>query len=195
MRKTPAVLRALGLLSALLLTGAGAGHPGAHEMPANEGSLRLEVDLSKRVLQAYVDDELVGSYPVAIGQPSYPTPTGSFHVGRVVWNPSWVPPDSPWASDKEPTEPGDPDNPMGRVKMYFVFPDYYIHSTPFENSLGRAESHGCIRMLTSDAIEVAQMVMKYGGAPRDESWFDNVLSSVRTTQVDIPQPIPLSIHS
>jgi lipoprotein-anchoring transpeptidase ErfK/SrfK len=195
MRKTPVFLRALGLLSVLLLSGTGAAQPDTTELPADAAQLRLEVDISKRVLRAYLGDERVGSYPVAVGQPSHPTPKGSFRVRRVVWNPRWIPPDVPWARKKKPTDPGDPDNPMGRVKMYFVFPDYYIHSTPDEDSLGRAESHGCIRMRTSDAIELAQMVMKYGGQPREESWFQRVLDSFRTTRtVDLTRPVPLSIR-
>jgi lipoprotein-anchoring transpeptidase ErfK/SrfK len=153
------------------------------------------VSLSERVLSAYVGDDLVGSYPVAVGQPSYPTPTGTFNIGRVVWNPPWIPPASAWARDRQPSAPGSPDNPMGRVKMYFVYPDYYIHSTPDENSLGHAESHGCIRMLTADAIALAKLVMEHGGEPREESWFQQVLGDPYTTQtVDLASPVQVTIQ-
>jgi lipoprotein-anchoring transpeptidase ErfK/SrfK len=188
------LLRALCLFALLLLSGAGAAKPSAQEPDA--APLRLEVDLSERVLRAYLGGEPVDSYPVAVGQPSYPTPTGSFRVGRVVWNPRWIPPDSKWARKKKPKAPGDPDNPMGRVKMYFLIPDYYIHSTPDEDSLGRAESHGCIRMRTADAIDLAQLVMEHGGQVRDPSWFEKVLDHFRTTRkVDLTNPVPLEIHS
>jgi lipoprotein-anchoring transpeptidase ErfK/SrfK len=179
-----------------MFSGAKAAQPSAPPPVADAAPLRLEVDVSKRVLHAYKGDDLVNSYPVAVGQPSHPTPKGSFHVRRVVWNPRWIPPDVPWARKKKPRDPGDPDNPMGRVKMYFVFPDYYIHSTPDENSLGHAESHGCIRMRTEDAVDLAQLVMKHGGQPRDESWFQRVLDRFRTTHtVDLKNGIPLRIHS
>lgn len=191
MRITPISLRALGL-SLLLLAGAGTARP---EAPAPEPAvLRLTVDLSDRVLTAYVGDERVGRYRVAVGQPSHRTPTGIFHSRRVVWNPRWIPPDSKWARNKKPSAPGDPKNPMGRVKMYFRYPAYYIHSTPDNDSLGHAESHGCIRMRTSDAIALAKLVMKYGGEPRDESWYQDVLDHPgRTRTVDLSNPILVTI--
>ncbi|HEX5521743.1 MAG TPA: L,D-transpeptidase [Longimicrobiaceae bacterium] len=191
----PVFLRVLGLLVLLPLAGVGTARKPSAQEPA-AAPLSLEVDLSERVLIAYVGDEQVDTFPVAVGQPSYPTPKGSYHVGRVVWNPRWIPPDSKWAKKKKPTAPGDPNNPMGRVKMYFLYPDYYIHSTPDEDSLGKAESHGCIRMRTSDAIDLAQLVMDHGGQVRDKSWFEKVLDHFRTTRkVDLTDPVPLEIHS
>src|SRR5437868_3964648 len=81
--------------------------------------LRIDVDLSKRVLSVIENGGVTATYPVAIGRPSYPTPTGSFAVHRIIWNPSWVPPDAKWARKKTPKEPGQPGNPMGRVKIFF----------------------------------------------------------------------------
>ena len=46
---------------------------------------------------------------------------GDFSVRRVIWNPRWVPPNSKWARGKKPMGPG-PDNPMGRVKIFFKEP-------------------------------------------------------------------------
>jgi lipoprotein-anchoring transpeptidase ErfK/SrfK len=156
----------------------------------------LTVDLSSRTLSAYKDGEKVGSYSVAVGQPDYPTPTGSYRIGHIVWNPSWVPPDSRWARNKRPTGPGDPDNPMGRVKMYFRDPDLYIHGTHDVDSLGEAESHGCIRMRNGEAIELARMVMRNGGSAQQPGWFRRVLNSItRTRAVYLSNPVPVEIHS
>jgi lipoprotein-anchoring transpeptidase ErfK/SrfK len=139
--------------------------------------------------------EQVGSYPVAIGQRAHPTPTGQFRIRRLVWNPRWVPPDARWARGKQARAPGDPRNPMGRVKLFFKEPDLYIHGTHEVDSLGSAESHGCLRMRNSDVIALGRTVMQNGGAPRDPSWFRRVLNRVTSTrQVGLSDPVLVEIH-
>ena len=48
---------------------------------------RIEVNLSLRRLQLFRGAELINTYPVAIGKPSTPTPTGSYHITRKIVNP------------------------------------------------------------------------------------------------------------
>lgn len=159
-------------------------------------SLRLEVDLSERRLHLIEGGEVVESYPVAIGKPSYPTPKGTFRIRRIIWNPRWVPPDSEWAKKKIARGPGDPKNPMGRVKIFFQEPDYYIHGTREVDSLGQAESHGCIRMRNSDVIAVGKRVMAAGGKPVEAGFVQRVINRVRSTrEVRLSSPVTVEIHS
>jgi lipoprotein-anchoring transpeptidase ErfK/SrfK len=144
-------------------------------------ALQLQVDLSERQLHVLEDGEITRSYPVAVGKPSYPTPKGTFNIKRIIWNPRWVPPDSKWARDKTAKAPGEPGNPMGRVKIFFSEPDYYIHGTREVDSLGAAESHGCIRMRNSDVIALAKTVMAAGGKPVKQSFVQRVINRVRST--------------
>ncbi len=162
---------------------------------AAQDGFAITVDLSDRMLYVTRGDETVREYRVAVGQARHPTPTGSFRVNRLVWNPRWVPPDAEWAREKRAREPGDPRNPMGRVKIFFRAPDYYIHGTHQEDSLGQAESHGCIRMRNADVIELAQMVMENGGARRSPSWFQQVINRVRSTaEVGLSSPVTLRVR-
>jgi lipoprotein-anchoring transpeptidase ErfK/SrfK len=157
-------------------------------------SLRLTADLSQRKLFLEENDEVVLSFPIAIGLPQHPTPTGSFLIRKIVWNPTWVPPDEKWARRDRPRAAGDPRNPMRLVKIYFRPPDYYIHGTPYVGSLGKAASHGCLRMDPVDAAEVAQYVMEHGGQPRDENWFWRVIHARSDTRtVNLRNPIPMTI--
>ena len=169
----------------------------AREPEVPEGvpsALQLEVDLSERVLTVKNGSDVLNTYPVAIGAPDHPTPRGSFGIKRVIWNPRWVPPKAPWARKKTPKEPGDPDNPMGRAKLFFREPDYYLHGTNAEGSLGQAASHGCVRMRNADVIELAQLVMEHGGAQKPESWIRRVINRVRSTQeVRLPRAVPLRV--
>ncbi|HET7464462.1 MAG TPA: L,D-transpeptidase [Longimicrobium sp.] len=175
---------------------------GAVPAHATDGPARIEgekyylsVDLSERMLYVMRDGEQVGSYSVAVGQPNHPTPTGRFHIRHLVWNPRWVPPDARWARNKRPRDPGDPRNPMGRVKLFFHEPDLYIHGTRETDSLGEAESHGCVRMANGQVIDLARQVMANGGSPRDPSWFRRVLNRVTSTRsVYLSDPVLVEIH-
>jgi lipoprotein-anchoring transpeptidase ErfK/SrfK len=89
-------------------------------------------------------------FPVATGQPSYPTPLGRFQV-VVKWrNPWWYPPSSEWAKGLKPIPPG-PGNPLGTRWMGLSSPGVGIHGTPDAASIGYSASHGCIRMRIPDA--------------------------------------------
>jgi lipoprotein-anchoring transpeptidase ErfK/SrfK len=156
--------------------------------------LRVEVDLSDRVLSVVEDGVVTARYPVAIGTDSYPTPEGRFVIRKVIWNPKWVPPDSKWARGKSPKAAGDRDNPMKRVKMFFKEPDYYIHGTDDEDSLGRAESHGCLRMHVEDVTQLAQLVMEHGGKPMPEPWYRRIFRRKTTTVVYLTAPIAVAIN-
>ncbi|MGH7590985.1 MAG: L,D-transpeptidase [Gemmatimonadales bacterium] len=116
---------------------------------------RLDVNLPAHRLDLIEDGRIVHTYRVAIGDSSYPTPTGHFVVHRIVWDPSWVPPaDEPWARDRHPEAPG-PDNPMGPVKLP-LGQGYFIHGTPRSISEGRPPTHGCIRLRSRDAVALAR---------------------------------------
>lgn len=119
---------------------------------------------------------------------------GSFRIRKLVWNPRWVPPDSPWAKGKSAKPPGDPDNPMQGVKIFFREPTFYIHGTNDEASIGRAASHGCIRMAPDDAAQVAKLVMEHGGNPQPESWFRRIRRAATSEHVvELASTIPLDI--
>jgi len=155
--------------------------------------LRLEISLPDRQLVARVDGQEAERFDVSVGTPDYPTPTGHFAIRKVIWNPSWHPPDSKWARGKSPKPPGHPDNPMKRVKMFFQEPDYYIHGTAADDSLGKAESHGCIRMNADDVTRLAQLVMEQGGKPMPEPWYKRVFRKKTTQVVYLEHPVEVEI--
>ena len=154
----------------------------------------LLVDLSDREIRVVIDGERKAAYPVAVGTSDYPTPRGAFTIRKLIWNPSWRPPDSAWARGKSPKPPGHPENPMKIVKMFFKEPDYYIHGTGDEDSLGRAESHGCIRMHEEDVTDLARMVMVHGGKAMPEPWYRRIFRRRTTQVVYLSNPVPIEIR-
>ncbi|HET6764081.1 MAG TPA: L,D-transpeptidase [Longimicrobiaceae bacterium] len=188
----PAVLPALALtLAAAPARAHAATDPGRRDSAA----VTVVVDLSDRMLYVQQGDSVVRSYPVAIGSDAHPTPTGSFTVRRLIWNPRWVPPDAAWARGRTPKAPGSPGNPMGKVKIFFQEPDYYIHGTRDVDSLGQAESHGCVRMQNSAVADVARIVMENGGAPRPPTWWRRVMNRVtHTEEVRLTAPVSVTVR-
>jgi lipoprotein-anchoring transpeptidase ErfK/SrfK len=161
-----------------------------------DASMRLLIDISERRLFVERNGERVATYGIAVGTGKHPTPQGSFSIRRMIWNPRWVPPDSEWARDEKPRGPGDPKNPMGRIKIFFREPTYYIHGTNAEGSIGSAASHGCVRMRNADAIELARTLIDHAGAPVEEGLIQRLINHVRQTrEVRLSNAIPLRIQA
>ncbi len=164
------------------------------ERPSSE-TLRLVVDLSDRTLSVIEEGVVTETHPVTVGSSEHPTPPGSYRIDWLVWNPSWNPPNSDWAQGKKPQGPGW-NNPMGRVKMFFKAPAYYVHGTRTVQELGEAASHGCVRMSNYNVLQVAQVVMEHGGEPRPPNWFKRVINLVTDTrEVRLSRPVPVEIQA
>ena len=154
---------------------------------------RAVLNIPATRLDVWVGDSLARSYRVAVGSVAYPTPTGLFEINELTWNPWWVPPPSRWAKGATKTPPG-PNNPMGRVKIRFD--DYlYLHGTPDVNSIGRAASHGCVRMRNRDAIDLAQFVLSTTGPIMMEDVLAEVLrDSTATLRILLDCKLPLEVR-
>ncbi len=165
--------------------------PARAEAAASENQLYLVVSISERVVRVFRGDEQIRSYPVAVGDDQHPTPTGEFTIHQIDFNPDWTPPDSEWAEDREYKEPGHPDNPMGRVRMIYQRP-YSLHGTDALQSLGRAESHGSIRVANEDIKELAKLLMEAGGEARPDSWYEEVFANpTEMVEVRLSNPVKL----
>ncbi len=155
--------------------------------------LSMAVSTQKKILVVRVNGQDVKQYDVAVGTKKHPTPMGRFGVRHIVWNPAWVPPKAKWSKDKQPAAPSDPNNPMKVVKLFFQEPDYYIHGTDQEDTLGAAASHGCIRMAQQDVYDLARFIMQNGGAPRSDEWYNAVINTMKPADVRLPKAVPLVI--
>ena len=109
-------------------------------------------------LYLYNGVRLVRTFPVATGQPIYPTPLGHFQIVVKQLNPWWYPPtQDAWARGLKPVPPG-PGNPLGTRWMGLSAPGVGIHGTSEPWSIGHSESHGCIRMQIPSAEWLYQRV-------------------------------------
>jgi lipoprotein-anchoring transpeptidase ErfK/SrfK len=196
--KNPYASAVVGAVLVLVLLSFATAPPASHPAAVSYdgASARIRIDISERRLYLEENGAVARSWPVAVGTREHPTPRGSFGVRRVIWNPRWVPPETEWAREEEPRAPGDPKNPMGRVKIFFREPAYYIHGTIDGSPVGRASSHGCVRMRNPDVIELARLLMRHGGAPVEAGLIRRLINNVRhTREVRLRRAIPVRVES
>ncbi|WP_017315750.1 L,D-transpeptidase [Mastigocladopsis repens] len=123
----------------------------------SEQKIRLLLNLKQRRLYVYKGDTLQASYPVAVGKPGWETPTGKFTVINRVENPAW---ENPFVANREVVPPG-PKNPLGERWIGFWTDgkdQIGFHGTYNRDTVGKAVSHGCIRMYNEDVRKLYEMV-------------------------------------
>ena len=100
------------------------------------------------------------SFPLGIGGEGKETPLGRTQVARKTANPTWYPTKSEHEEDPDlpAVVPPGPDNPMGELAIYLAWKGYAIHGTNKPYSIGRRDSHGCIRMLPEDVAVLYKLV-------------------------------------
>lgn len=109
---------------------------GGGTRPSGQGAV-IQVNTTSRLLRLILGEATFGCYPVAVGKPSTPTPTGRFRILEKVRNPG---------------------GPLGTRWMAFTIHRHGIHGTNRPESIGHAVSGGCIRMFNRDVEEVYDRV-------------------------------------
>ncbi len=157
--------------------------------------IRFEVDLSDRKLRVFQGDQVKATHDVAVGTKKWPTPTGSWEFHRVDLNPEWNPPkDEEWAKDEKQQAPGSADNPMGRARLVYRMPNT-VHGTNDLNSLGKASSHGSIRVANEVVLQLAEMLLKAGNSWEGPQWFQQMTQNrTEEYQVRLGQRIPIKVQ-
>ena len=178
-------MRALALVFTLLFATSASTSDG--------GAVTLAASTKKNIMELRVGGKTIRTYQVSVGKKPHRTPHGTFTVNHIVWNPGWVPPKEKWAKGKKAEKPGSEKNPMKVVKIFFKEPDYYIHGTAHEHALGAPASHGCIRMAQRDAFALGKYLMDKGGAAKDASWYERVLSRGVSADVRLPKAVKIVI--
>ncbi len=107
----------------------------------------ITIDKSHFKLRLFKRLKYAKSYPIAIGQPGYPTPEGNFKIVNKQIDPVWSVPNSPWAGELQGTTVagGSAANPL-KARWMGIVNGVGIHGTGQDYSIGTAASHGCIRM-------------------------------------------------
>ena len=138
----------------------------------NSEGLQLVLDRSLRQLMVLRDGRLLRRYPAAVGTEGWETPAGRHQVLEKVANPHWEHP-----GDGRTVPPGRT-NPLGSRWIGFYRSceprtnawdgERYLsvdgctvagfHRTPHRWTVGRAVSHGCVRLFEESVQEVFDLV-------------------------------------
>jgi lipoprotein-anchoring transpeptidase ErfK/SrfK len=118
----------------------------------------IAIDRGSFTLRVYEHLKLARTYSVAVGQQGLETPAGLYHIQNKAVDPSWHVPNSAWAGSLagQVIPPG-PDDPI-KSRWMGIFDGAGIHGTDEVSSIGHAFSHGCVRMLIPDVIDLYDRV-------------------------------------
>ena len=125
---------------------------------------KVVVDKSARTVRALDGSgKLISFYPASVGSKERPAPSGTRTIRSVDENPTYT--YSPklhfkGVRAKKPftIAPG-PKNPVGNTWID-LGDSYGIHGTPEPQNIGKAQSHGCVRLTNWDAKALGKMVHK-----------------------------------
>jgi lipoprotein-anchoring transpeptidase ErfK/SrfK len=123
----------------------------------------IVVDKSEGVLKVMDEaDKLVAQFPVTTGSSHDPLPLGNWKVTTYSFLPPFhYQPDLFWdvadSKDEQRLPPG-PNGPVGVAWLDLTKDHYGIHGTSAPETIGRAESHGCLRLTNWDVLRLSQML-------------------------------------
>jgi L,D-transpeptidase YbiS len=137
---------------------------------------KIDISIGDQLLTVRRDDEVVRTFPISTSrfglgteEGSNKTPLGRFAIAEKIGH--GMPKGTVFKS-RVPLRPGDPlpptddlitsrilwldglDEENANTRDRFI----YIHGTKHEDKIGRADSHGCIRMRNADVIELFDLV-------------------------------------
>jgi lipoprotein-anchoring transpeptidase ErfK/SrfK len=124
---------------------------------------RVVVDKSDRQVRVLDSaGKVIAQFPATIGSARDPLPLGRWKINGVAHLPPFnYNPELFWDAqkgDKKTMLPPGPNGPVGVVWIDLSKPHYGIHGTSEPQTIGRTQSHGCIRLTNWDAARLAQMV-------------------------------------
>jgi len=125
---------------------------------------RIEVNRTTRMATLFDGEKIIAAFPITPGSGQTPTPKGKWRIVGITSLPNfrW---DEGVLNHGVRTEkffmlPPGPNNPVGVAWIALSKPGIGMHGTNNPATIGRAASHGCMRMANWDAVRLAAMVTK-----------------------------------
>ncbi len=126
---------------------------------ANYAPGTIVIDSSGRRLYLVQSRGSALRYPISVGREGFSW-TGRERISRVADWPDWHPPKEMRERDRTLPEKmtGGVRNPLGAKALYLGNSLYRIHGTNSAQSIGRANSSGCFRMMNGHVVDLARRV-------------------------------------
>ena len=133
--------------------------PQSVSFPSSYAPGTVVIDTASRRLYLVRSRSEAYRYPISVGREGFSW-TGSERISRVADWPDWHPPKE--MRERDPSLPekmtGGVRNPLGAKALYLGSSLYRIHGTNSAQSIGRANSSGCFRMMNGHVIDLARRV-------------------------------------
>src|SRR5437667_174734 len=125
-------------------------------------NVSIKIDTKTNMLGVFDAEKLIAAYPVTVGSQHTASPIGDWKVMRITKMPTF-------RYDKEMLQHGKrsgnfyllapgPRNPVGVMWIALNKKGIGIHGTDNPDSIGRAASHGCIRLANWDVVRLATKI-------------------------------------
>lgn len=125
------------------------------------GDVKITINVPAFQMTLWQDGKEVKSYPIGAGLKEYPMFIGLRDIKMLIWNPSWIPPDSEWVAEGlrgTPIPPTDPRNPLGKMKIP-LGNGYLLHQAKGAQDMGNLVSHGCVRVMRDDIYDLSEKIV------------------------------------
>jgi len=137
-------------LAALITPSAAIGQQTATTVQPARAKRQVVVSVQDRKLVVMESGAVLRVFPVAVGADVSPSPTGDFEIVTRLTDPTYY--------HSGVVIPAGTDNPLGPRWVGLNKKGYGIHGTNMPGSIGKAASHGCIRMRNRDIVQFFAMV-------------------------------------
>ena len=123
---------------------------------------KVFVNLKERMLQVYDHQNIIAAFPITPGSSSIPAPRGNWKIVVIASMP-YFRYDEKMLNEGIQSEtfhqlPPGPNSPVGVMWMGLNRRGIGLHGTNNPETIGRAASHGCIRLANWDAVRLSQLV-------------------------------------
>lgn len=137
--------------------------PNVADLPPLPKAAKLMVDKSDSTVTLLdANGKTMAQFPASSGSQHDPLPIGQWQIKALAPDPTFhYNPELFWDSDPthaKATIAAGPNNPVGRIWIDLSKPHYGIHGTPMPSTIGKTQSHGCVRLSNWDALAVAAAV-------------------------------------
>lgn len=165
---------------------------------AGGDNLKITINVPAFRMTLWQNGKEVKTYQVGVGMKEYPIYVGFRQASEVVWNPSWIPPDSDWVEGSKTVKigeiilPTDERNPLGKMKISLGY-GYLIHQAKGIGDLGNLVSHGCVRVMQADIYDLADKIIAARGLDVTPEQIAEARATKKTLTAKLEPIIPVEI--
>lgn len=160
-----------------------------------DGNLKITINVPSFQMTLWQNEKEVKSYPIGVGLKDFPIYIGLREASEIIWNPSWIPPDSDWVAEGlrgQVILPTDPRNPLGKMKIPLGY-GYLIHQAKGEQDLGNLVSHGCVRVLRDDLYDLSEKILAARQIEVSPAEIASAKRTKKTLVAELGAPVPVEL--